>query len=109
MIRASRAALITGFVTGNLFIVLPMLIENAKQLFAERNMATDDTDNYAEVLVPASRPDSPDTGHPHSPTAERNNLAVTRRTSMVEGCTYAPVSRQASGSLFRSRLVKCAR
>ena len=27
VIRASRTALITGFVTGNLFIVLPMLID----------------------------------------------------------------------------------
>ena len=26
VLRASRAALITGFVTGNLFIVLPLLI-----------------------------------------------------------------------------------
>ncbi|MDJ0893432.1 MAG: cation:dicarboxylase symporter family transporter, partial [Gammaproteobacteria bacterium] len=54
VIRASRAALITGFVTGNLFIVLPMLIESAKELFAERNMASEDTDSYVEVLVPAS-------------------------------------------------------
>ena len=29
VIRASRTALITGFVTGNLFVVLPMLIERA--------------------------------------------------------------------------------
>ncbi len=54
VIHASRAALITGFVTGNLFIVLPMLIESAKELFAERNMASDDTNSYVEVLVPAS-------------------------------------------------------
>ncbi len=54
VIRASRTALITGFVTGNLFIVLPMLIESAKELFAERNMANEDTDSYVEVLVPTS-------------------------------------------------------
>jgi len=54
VIRASRTALITGFVTGNLFIVLPMLIESAKELFAERNLASEDTDSYAEVLIPAS-------------------------------------------------------
>jgi proton glutamate symport protein len=33
VLRAVRSALITGFVTGNLFIVLPLLIENGKALF----------------------------------------------------------------------------
>ena len=42
VLRASRTALITGFVTGNLFIVLPMLIENGKRLFEERGLRRDE-------------------------------------------------------------------
>lgn len=52
--RGSRDALVTGFVTGNLFIVLPLLIENGKKLFAEHQRQSDDTDSYVEVLVPTS-------------------------------------------------------
>jgi len=54
VLRASRAALITGFVTGNLFIVLPILIENGKRLFEERGLRSDDTDSFVEVLIPVS-------------------------------------------------------
>lgn len=54
VLRASRAALITGFVTGNLFIVLPLLIENGKALFERRGLRTDETDSFIEVLIPVS-------------------------------------------------------
>ncbi len=54
VIKASRTALITGFVTGNLFIVLPVLIENGKALFEDRGLRTDDTDSFIEVLIPIS-------------------------------------------------------
>lgn len=54
VMRTARAALVTGFATGNLFIVLPLLIENAKRLFEERQMSSDDTQSYVEVLVPTS-------------------------------------------------------
>jgi len=54
VLRNVRSALLTGFVTGNLFIVLPMLVEGAKQLFEARNSRSEDTESYVEVLVPAS-------------------------------------------------------
>ena len=54
VLRASRAALITGFATGNLFIVLPLLIEQGKALFERHRLETEDTASYVEVLVPAS-------------------------------------------------------
>ena len=54
ILKSARDALTTGFVTGNLFITLPMLVESAKELFEDRQIKSDDTDNYVEVLVPTS-------------------------------------------------------
>jgi Na+/H+-dicarboxylate symporter len=54
ILKSARDALTTGFVTGNLFITLPMLVENARKLFEDRRINNDDTDNYVEVLVPTS-------------------------------------------------------
>jgi Na+/H+-dicarboxylate symporter/ABC-type amino acid transport substrate-binding protein len=54
ILKSVRDALTTGFVTGNLFITLPMLVENARKLFEDRRLKNDDTDNYVEVLVPTS-------------------------------------------------------
>jgi len=54
ILKSGRDALPTGFVTGNLFITLPMLVESARKLFEDRNIRNDDTDNFVEVLVPTS-------------------------------------------------------
>jgi Na+/H+-dicarboxylate symporter len=54
ILKSVRDALTTGFVTGNLFITLPMLVENARKLFEDRRIKNDDTDKYVEVLVPTS-------------------------------------------------------
>ena len=54
ILKSVSDALTTGFVTGNLFITLPMLVESAKELFEDRQIKSDDTDNYVEVLVPTS-------------------------------------------------------
>jgi Na+/H+-dicarboxylate symporter/ABC-type amino acid transport substrate-binding protein len=54
ILKSARDALTTGFVTGNLFITLPMMVENARKLFEDRRIRNDDTDNYVEVLVPTS-------------------------------------------------------
>jgi ABC-type amino acid transport substrate-binding protein len=54
ILKSARDALTTGFVTGNLFITLPMLVENARTLFEDRKIRNDDTDSYVEVLVPTS-------------------------------------------------------
>jgi Na+/H+-dicarboxylate symporter len=45
ILKSVRDALVTGFVTGNLFITLPMLVENARTLFEDRKIRNDDTDN----------------------------------------------------------------
>ncbi|MEA3243727.1 MAG: cation:dicarboxylase symporter family transporter [Pseudomonadota bacterium] len=54
VMRSCRDALVTGFVTGNLFIVLPILIDAGKRLFAERTRESADTDRFVEVLIPIS-------------------------------------------------------
>jgi Na+/H+-dicarboxylate symporter len=54
ILKSARDALVTGFVTGNLFITLPMMVENARTLFEDQKIRNDDTDNYVEVLVPTS-------------------------------------------------------
>ncbi|TWT47742.1 cation:dicarboxylate symporter family transporter [Botrimarina hoheduenensis] len=54
VLRASRTALLTGFATGNLFVVLPLLVEQGKLLFEERGIRTADTDSFIEVLIPIS-------------------------------------------------------
>jgi Na+/H+-dicarboxylate symporter/ABC-type amino acid transport substrate-binding protein len=54
ILKSARDALTTGFVTGNLFITLPMLVENARKLFEDRRINNEDTDNYVDVLVPTS-------------------------------------------------------
>jgi Na+/H+-dicarboxylate symporter/ABC-type amino acid transport substrate-binding protein len=54
ILKSGRDALTTGFVTGNLFITLPMLVESARKLFEDRRIRNGDTDNYVEVLVPTS-------------------------------------------------------
>ncbi len=54
VMRASRSALLTGFVTGNLFIVLPLLVESGKRLFEDYRLQSGDTDSYVEVLIPTS-------------------------------------------------------
>ena len=54
ILKSSRDALTTGFVTANLFITLPMLVENARKLFEDRRIKNDATDSYVEVLVPTS-------------------------------------------------------
>jgi Na+/H+-dicarboxylate symporter len=54
VLRTSRDALVTGFVTANLFIVLPLLVEGAKRLFEEKRLHSEDSDSFVEVLVPSS-------------------------------------------------------
>jgi ABC-type amino acid transport substrate-binding protein len=46
--------LLTAFVTANLFIVLPLLQERAKQLLAEAQLESADADEAVDVLVPMS-------------------------------------------------------
>ena len=54
VMRACRDALVTGFVTGNLFIVLPILIDAGKRLFEEQQRRSEEGDRFIEVLIPIS-------------------------------------------------------
>jgi Na+/H+-dicarboxylate symporter/ABC-type amino acid transport substrate-binding protein len=46
--------LLTAFVTANLFVVLPLLQERAKQLLAEARLADEESDEAVDILVPTS-------------------------------------------------------
>lgn len=54
VLSVSRDALITAFATGNLFIVLPLIVENTRQLFLRSYEKTSDAANLVEVVVPAA-------------------------------------------------------
>lgn len=52
VLAASRDALITAFATGSLLIVLPLLSERLKQLFADHGLRSEDTDGAMDLVVP---------------------------------------------------------
>ncbi len=52
--RYSKEALLTAFVTQNLFIVVPMLIDTSRQLFHDHQLNTADTETLNEVIVPVT-------------------------------------------------------
>ena len=54
VIGVSRTALITAFATGNLFVVLAVLMDNCRALFQKYNLVEGETDSYIDVLVPVS-------------------------------------------------------
>ena len=52
VVGVARDALLTAFVANNVFIVLPILIERAKELFARHGMLEEDSESAIEVIVP---------------------------------------------------------
>lgn len=54
VIGATKDALITAFMTGNLFVVLPILTEASKDLLQRHQLVTEDTRSTPDVIVPAS-------------------------------------------------------
>ncbi len=54
IVGVSKDALITGFTTGNLFIILPVLIQNCKQLFEDYRLEHDEIDSSVDIIVPVS-------------------------------------------------------
>ena len=54
VVGRTRDALVTGFATGNLLIVLPLLAQRSKELLAERLPDAEDAESVADVLVPTS-------------------------------------------------------
>jgi Na+/H+-dicarboxylate symporter len=54
MIRSSQEALVTAFVTSNLFVVLPQIVENARSLLAAGGPGDETESELVDVLVPTS-------------------------------------------------------
>jgi Na+/H+-dicarboxylate symporter len=54
VIRLTRDALVTAFVTGNLFIVLPLLTEKVKEMLTETGLDQETSAPLVDVIVPAS-------------------------------------------------------
>ncbi len=52
--RYSKEALLTAFITQNVFIILPMLIDASKNLYRDYELNSDDTDSLSEVIVPVT-------------------------------------------------------
>lgn len=50
--RRSRDALLTAFLTQNLFIILPMLVETSRELFRAHRLRSPEVDSLSEVIVP---------------------------------------------------------
>ncbi|NMP15671.1 cation:dicarboxylase symporter family transporter [Thalassotalea sp. Y01] len=48
----AKDAMITAFAAGNIFIVLPLLIERTKELFHKYNIGNESTDDYANIIIP---------------------------------------------------------
>ena len=54
LVGDTRDALITAFMTGNLFIILPFLIERAKELLAQHRMEDEQSSSLVDVVVATS-------------------------------------------------------
>ena len=58
IMRVSQDALLTAFTTGNLFVMLPILSDNAKTLYAnadlKNKMTEDEAANLVDIIVPVA-------------------------------------------------------
>ena len=52
--NVTKDALITAFVTHNLFIVIPILIEHSQYLMKKYQVHTEDSDKLVEVIIPVT-------------------------------------------------------
>lgn len=52
VMKRFQAPFLVAFATGNLFVVLPILIEGCKEMFREHKTTGEDADNYVDVLLP---------------------------------------------------------
>ena len=50
----SRSSLLTGFVAQNVFIILPMLIEDSKRIFKHYQLDSEKNNHVADVIIPVS-------------------------------------------------------
>ena len=56
ILRATKTALITAFATGKLLVVLPMLIEGTKELFARKALEHEEIEPTIDVSYPLAYP-----------------------------------------------------
>ena len=54
ILRMSKEALITGFATDSLFIILPVLIENSKEMFRKYELEKNNTSFVTDIVIPIS-------------------------------------------------------
>ncbi len=54
IVGISKDAMITGFTTGNLFIILPVLIQNCKKLFEQYKLEHSEINSSVDIIVPVS-------------------------------------------------------
>ncbi len=52
VVRISRTALVTAFATGNVFIVLPVIVEECKSVLAKRASLSEQGSSMIDILVP---------------------------------------------------------
>ena len=55
-LKSSRSALLTAFAANNYFIVLPLLIENLKELFRNHEMRGDEVEGAIDITLPIGFP-----------------------------------------------------
>ncbi|GIU53872.1 cation:dicarboxylate symporter family transporter [Shewanella sp. KT0246] len=48
----AKDAMITAFAAGNIFIILPLLIQRTKELFHKYKIGDSQTDDYANIIIP---------------------------------------------------------
>jgi Na+/H+-dicarboxylate symporter len=56
ILSSSRSALLTAFAANNYFIVLPLLIENLKDLYRTHNMGGDEVESAIDITLPIGFP-----------------------------------------------------
>lgn len=50
----SRDALLTGFIAQNIFIILPLLIENSRDIFKKYQLDSEKSDHVIDVIIPVT-------------------------------------------------------
>jgi Na+/H+-dicarboxylate symporter/ABC-type amino acid transport substrate-binding protein len=54
ILKISKEALVTGFATDSLFIILPVLIENSKELFRKYELENNNSAFVTDIVIPVS-------------------------------------------------------
>ncbi|OAI16139.1 hypothetical protein A1359_08985 [Methylomonas lenta] len=54
IVQDCRDILVTAFATGNLFILLPTIIETCNDIFIKYQLQSEETNNYNEIIIPVA-------------------------------------------------------